>query len=91
MYASFYQLTLKNTTFIDCNLTEVDFAECQLQQSSFTESNLNMAQFQHANIEKADFRTAYNYSIILNETKTDGAKFSKEEIHGLLTEYNYYY
>ncbi|WP_055436475.1 pentapeptide repeat-containing protein [Lacinutrix algicola] len=85
--SSFYNLTLKNTQFNNCKLEKTDFSKTNLQNSVFNNCNLHLTVFENTNIEKVDFRTSYNYSISPSNNKIKGAKFSKNEIFGLLKDY----
>ncbi|NVK52651.1 MAG: pentapeptide repeat-containing protein [Flavobacteriaceae bacterium] len=86
-FSSFYQLKIPNTHFTNCNLEEVDFTETQLQQAVFDSCNLNKAIFDNTTIERADLRTATNIQINPENNKLKGAKFSKNNIVGLLYKY----
>lgn len=86
-YSSFYQLKIPNTKFIDCNLEEVDFTETNLLSSSFSLCNLKNTVFDNTFIENTDFRTALNFDINPDRNKLKGAKFSKENVVGLLSTY----
>jgi fluoroquinolone resistance protein len=86
-FSSFYLLKIKNTQFRACTLQEVDFSECDLSKSSFAESDLSGAIFDQTNLEQADFATAYHFNIIPEKNKILKAKFSKQNIEGLLSHY----
>ena len=86
-FSSFYQLKIPNTYFNHCSLEEVDFTEAQLQQAVFEACNLKNAIFEESNLEKADFRTAVSFSFNPERNKLKGAKFSKENVVGLLDKY----
>jgi uncharacterized protein YjbI with pentapeptide repeats len=86
-FSSFYQLKIPNTNFTDCSLEEVDFTETQMQQAVFESCNLKNAIFDETNLEKADFRTAINFSMNPENNKLKQAKFSKDNIVGLLQKY----
>ncbi len=86
-FSSFYLLKIKNTQFRSCTLQEVDFSECDLTKSSFAESDLSGAIFDQTNLEQADFATAYHFNIIPENNKILKAKFSKQNIEGLLSHY----
>ncbi|MCB0802799.1 MAG: pentapeptide repeat-containing protein, partial [Flavobacteriales bacterium] len=49
---------------------------------------LSGAVFEHCDLQKADFRTAQNFIFDLNRNKVKGAKFSRENLMGLLIHYN---
>lgn len=85
--ASFYRLKLKNTKFIKCNLQEADFTETDLTGVTFKECDLLKAVFQNTVLEKADLRTAYNYTLDPEVNRIKKAKFSREDLPGLLHKY----
>lgn len=86
-FSSFYHLKIKKTHFRSCTLMEVDFSECDLSSSSFAESDLSGAVFDKTNIEEADFSSAYHFMIIPEKNKIQKARFSKQNIEGLLSHY----
>lgn len=86
-FSSFYKLKIPNTKFSKCNLQEVDFTETVLTNAVFDDCDLGGAIFENTMLEKSDFRTAYNFNINPERNKLKGAKFSKENIAGLLSEY----
>lgn len=86
--SSFYKRKLKNTVFTGCNLHEVDFTEADLSGSSFAKCDLPDAVFDNTVLEKADFRSAINYRIDPEQNKIKKAKFSIDQLAGLLTKYN---
>ena len=86
-FSSFYQLKISNTKFINCNLQEVDFTETVLINSLFDNCDLKLAIFDRTNLEKSDFRTAFNFEINPVENTLKGAKFSKDNVVGLLSAY----
>ena len=69
-------------------LHEVDFAEADMMGVNFNNCDLSGSSFEKTNLEKADFRTAFNYSFDPEHNKIKKAKFSKEEVVGLLRKYN---
>ena len=85
--ALFSGLSLKQTLFNHCNLSKIDFTETQLTQAVFNNCNLDQAIFEATNLEKANFKTAYNLNIDLNANRLKGAKFSKNNLEGLLKKY----
>ena len=86
--SSFYQLNLQNTNFINSNLQEVDFTESNLSKAIFDNCDLNNAIFDQTRLEKANFITASNFNINPSENSIKNAKFSKENIIGLLKSFN---
>ena len=85
--SSFYKLSLKGIYFKNCSLQKVDFIEADLTGAKFDYCNLSGAIFEQTNLEKADFRTAKNFSINPALNKMTYAKFSKENLSGLLEKY----
>lgn len=82
--ASFDFLKLKETVFTKCNLQQAVFYETDLNKAVFDECDLQQAQFINANLQQADFSSALNFSINPNNNQLKGAKFSKDNLHGLL-------
>jgi uncharacterized protein YjbI with pentapeptide repeats len=86
--SSFYKLNLKNSTFSKCTLHEVDFSEADLTAVVLDDCDLYRAVFDNTVLAKADLRTAYNYSINPEKNRIRKAKFSLENIRGLLEQYD---
>ena len=82
--ALFNGLSLKQTLFNNSNLTKMDFTETNLTQAVFENCNMEQAIFEASNLEKANFETAYNFNIDPNHNRLKGAKFSKNNLEGLL-------
>lgn len=87
-FSSFYQLKIEKTKFVNCKLNEVDFVETNLANSTFDNCDLNRTVFENTNLIKVDFRTSYNFDINPEINQLTKAKFSKENISGLLLKYN---
>ncbi len=87
-FASFYKLNLKGVLFEDCKLVEAEFVETNLSAAIFKNCDLNRAVFKSAILREADFRTAYNFSIDPELNQVTGAKFSKQNVAGLLDKYD---
>ncbi|MFT5214696.1 MAG: hypothetical protein ACI9WV_002428, partial [Patiriisocius sp.] len=51
------------------------------------DSNLKEAIFNGTNLEQTDFITAFNFEINPEKNHLKGAKFSKENLFGLLSDY----
>jgi uncharacterized protein YjbI with pentapeptide repeats len=69
-------------------LQEVDFSETELSASIFVNWDCLNAKFERTNLEKCDFRTAFNFSINPNTNKIKKAKFSTNNIAGLLHQFD---
>jgi len=87
-FSSFYQLKLKNTPFNECKLLEVDFTAANLTEAFFNACNLEKAVFENSILEKADFTTSFNLNIDPERNRLKKAKFSKENVDGLLSKYD---
>jgi fluoroquinolone resistance protein len=86
-FSSFYELKLKNTRFDNCKLEEVDFVETDLTNAVFKNCDLNRAVFDRTKLEGADFRTAFNFSIDPEINQIKKARFSAQNVVGLLNKY----
>lgn len=87
-FSSFYQLKIPKTQCVNCNLEEVDFTETDLNTSLFDTCDLKNAIFEQTNLEKANFITSINFDINPENNRLKGARFSKENVVGLLQKYN---
>lgn len=86
--ASFYKLKIKKTIFTNCNLSEVDFVEADLSSTIFHNCNFLNALFENTVLENADFRTSYNFMIDPDKNRLKKAKFSIQQLAGLLAKYD---
>jgi uncharacterized protein YjbI with pentapeptide repeats len=84
---SFYKLKIKQKVFENCSLNEADFTEADLTEAEFDNCDLKRAIFDRSILVKTNFRTARNFNIDIENNKIKGAKFSKENLSGLLTKY----
>lgn len=87
-FSSFFKVNLKNTRFAGCMLQEVEFTEANLSGANFDECDFGGAIFENTNLEKADFRTAVNFSIYPETNRITQARFSLQNLAGLLDRYN---
>ncbi len=85
--SSFYNLDLKQTIFTNCSLQKADFTEANLTLSKFENCDLAGAIFRNTILEKVDFKMAYNFAIDPEINRIRKAKFSLENVHGLLEKY----
>ena len=86
--SAFYGLKIKNTYFENCILNEVDFTDTVLSGSTFKNCNFSGAMFGNSNLEKVDFRSSVNFSINPETNRISKARFSVENITGLLDKYD---
>jgi len=87
-YSSFCGLKIKNTVFDNCKLEETDFTEANLSRAVFNQCDLNRAVFDNTLLEHADFRTSFHFSIDPENNHVNKAKFSLNNIAGLLDKYD---
>lgn len=87
-FASFYRRMMKKTGFKNCLLHEADFTEANLTGAAFTNCDLSKAVFENTVLEKADFRTAFHFAIDPERNKLKKARFSDENLAGLLVKYD---
>ena len=87
-FSSFYQLKLPKTTFDNCQLQDVDFSKADFSKSNFENCDLKGAIFDRTNLEGADLRTAYNFDIHPIQNRIKKARFSNENIIGLLRHFD---
>ncbi|MEZ5106344.1 MAG: pentapeptide repeat-containing protein [Draconibacterium sp.] len=87
-FSSFYQLKIKETRFSNCILQEVDFIETNLTRSLFENCDLSGSSFENSNLEKCNFSTSFNFIINPEINRIQHAKFSINNISGLLHQYN---
>jgi uncharacterized protein YjbI with pentapeptide repeats len=67
---------------------EADFTETDLSKSVFKDCDLTKSTFVQTNLEQADLRTAYGFSIDPEINRLQKARFSQQNIAGLLDKYN---
>lgn len=84
----FYKTKLRKTHFKNSQLHETDFAECDLTNSTFDNCDLTRATFENTILENVNFKTAYNFEIDPEINRIKKARFSIENISGLLTKYD---
>ena len=83
-FSSFYKMSLKNSALIDCQLHDVDFTEADCSWCNFDGSDCMSANFFQTNLQAADFRTAINFSINPTQNRLKKAKFSNDNLRGLV-------
>ena len=85
---NFIALPLQNTSFISCKLQEADFTEANLTSADFSKSILENTIFNQTNLENALFETAIDYTINPSKNKLKSARFSQNNLNGLLVHLN---
>lgn len=84
-YSSFINLPMKKSVFLDCILHQVDFSNADMPNSSFEKSDLKNALFFNTNLEGCNLTLAHSFNIDPTKNRIRGAKFSYENVKGLLT------
>lgn len=87
-HSSFYQLDMRKTKFVDCMVRDADFTEANLANSVFRNTDLAATIFDRSVLDGADFREALNFSINPNQNQIKKAKFSNNNLSGLLQDFN---
>ncbi len=87
-FTSFYQLKIEKTIFKNCKMHEIDFAETNLSNAVFDNCDLSKSVFENSNLSKVNFISSYNFDINPELNILKKAKFSKENVIGLLSSYN---
>ena len=82
--AVFYDLNLKRTLYKDCKLTKADFSYANLNQSTFNNCDFKEAIFERTILTEGDLRTSYNFNIDPETNNIKKARFSKDNLAGLL-------
>lgn len=83
-YASFYNVQMPKTKFLNCSLKEVDFIQANLSGGKLTNCQLAGALFENTNLEKADLRGSAGYQIDPNQNNIKKALFSMSDVLELL-------
>lgn len=86
-HSSFAGLKLKGTFYEDCQLKEADFSGADLSKAVLSGCDLYRTIFADTNLEGADLRTAVNFSIDPDANRLKKARFSFQNIAGLLNKY----
>lgn len=83
-HSVFYQLKIPKTKFTNCNLSDIDFAETNLSACQFDNCDFQNAIFEDTNLEYADLSSAVNFNINPTQNRIKKAKFSMQNVKGLL-------
>lgn len=84
-FTSFHKLKIKETKFINCSMQQADLSDANLSHSLFDNCDLQFAVFQNTNLTGANFLSARNFIIDPEDNLLKGARFSTENLEGLLT------
>jgi len=87
-YASFHNKVVRKTVFSQCSLQGTDFTDADLSESVFDQCDFSGAQFDRTTLEKADLSTSRNIVLLPENNKIKKAKFSRDNIEGLLAKYD---
>lgn len=86
-YTNFFKMQIAETVFEACELEESQMSEADLTGALFLQSDLRNVQFDRAILNQADLRSAINFSIDPNKNQLKKARFSNDNLAGLLTAY----
>ncbi|HUH28615.1 pentapeptide repeat-containing protein [Gelidibacter sp.] len=86
-FSSFFRLKLKGIKFSNCNLNQVNFAEADLSNGLFDNCDFKHAVFEQTNLKSSDLSSSENFIINPENNTITKAKFSKENVMGLLHHY----
>lgn len=81
---NFKGLALAKLALKDCVAKEADFSGADLREADFSGSDLAGSLFFHSDLRQADFRSARNYTLVPDQCKLTGARFSYPEVMALL-------
>jgi len=87
-YASFHKVTLKNAYFVECIFDEADFTKADFTKTVFDQCNMKNVVFEGTNLESADMATSFNLKIDPERNRIKKARFSKDQLGGLLEKYD---
>ncbi len=85
---TFYEMKLRQTEFSNSSLEGADFTASDLKQVKVVGCDLFNASFDRANLEGADFQMSVRLQIDPEITRITKAKFSLNQLPGLLTKYD---
>lgn len=80
----FSDLEIKGSEFLECEIRETYFINTNLTNANFSKSDLQASKFQNTNLEKANFVDALNYYIDPITNKIKQARFSYPGVLSLL-------
>ena len=87
-YASFDKKKMAKTTFTNCKMHGVNFTGTDLSKSILDNCDLVDAVFSETNLSGADFTSSHGFHINPTLNTMKKAKFSPENIRGLLTAFD---
>ena len=77
-------MDIKASIFTGSIIRESDFINCNLTHANFTHADLQGSSFRNARLQQADFTGAHNYYIDPTQNNIRKAKFSTPEVLTLL-------
>lgn len=83
----FVGLKLQKIKFISSKFEDCEVEDSDLGESNFRESKFKDSIFNNCNLEKANFLHATGFNINPTTNKLKGARFSKDELFGLVREF----
>lgn len=87
-FSSFYQMDLKDSSFVHCQLQEVDFAGADLSNLHLDSCNLPGATFEKTDLTSANLSSSKDFTIDPENNTIKRATFSQANIYGLLDKYD---
>ena len=87
-HSIFHGMKLKQCSFENCSLEEADFTASDMKGIKLIGCDLFNAAFDVANLEEVDFLGSYRLMIDPEQTRLTKAKFSVDQLPGLLAKYN---
>ena len=85
---SFLRKKMPKTLFVNSSIRDADFTACDLTNSTFKNTDLTNSVFARTILKGANFLTAKNYNIDPENNTITKAKFSLQDVVGLLNKYN---
>lgn len=87
-FSSFYRLQIPGTVFQNCTIEEADFTETNLAKAVFDDCILTGTMFGNTSLQNADLYNSSGFIIDPETNNLNGARFSIENLPGLLMKYN---
>ena len=87
-YSLFERNRMAKSVFHGCVIHEASFSDTDLSEAKFIDCDLSLTQFTACNLTRCDFRSSVNYCINPAVNKVKKARFSYDQIVGLLSSYD---
>lgn len=86
-HSTFYQMNLVNCRFEASSMHSVDFTEAKMNKVPLIECDLLNAQFEQTDLSDCDLSRSFNFNIDPEINSLKGARFSSDQLIGLLGKY----